>query len=498
MTPDRILVVEDEAIVAMDISHRLKRMGYEVIGTAASGEIALQLVEQHAPDLVLMDIRLAGQLDGIETAALLRQSHDVPIIYLTAHTDSTTLERAKATEPYGYIVKPIETSQLTTTITMALYKHQMELKVKASQSKFSRLAEVNPSMIVIAKQADIDREFDILYVNPAYYVITGRTNTPTRISPAVFENIITPQQYALLASGLDEVAKGAKESVQLELPYELVTGQMHWLAIALVQIEFEGQDAVLLTGTDTTRQREAEQARFELEMEQERRRLLQSLVDDFLHDFKTPISVIRTANYMLGHAEHQSEVKRYRRLIDTQTVQLENMIDDITQMSNLESDDRLDLSLVSVNHLIEQVISSQWVAAQEKQQALTMQCESCELAVVGDSNYLLRAFSNIVSNSVRYTPEQGNVEVRVYSQQGQVLIDVVDTGIGIPREDVPLIFDRFYRAGNAREFSKNGTGLGLAITKKIIELHDGKMDVRSQPGHGTTFQIALPIANCCS
>jgi signal transduction histidine kinase len=129
----RVLVVEDESIVALDIQHRLCAMGYNVVGLALTGPEALELVERTAPDLVLMDIRLKGPLSGIETAEQLRSRRDLPIIYLTAYTDQATLERARVSEPFGYVVKPFEDRELHITIEIALYRHKVERQLRENE-----------------------------------------------------------------------------------------------------------------------------------------------------------------------------------------------------------------------------------------------------------------------------------------------------------------------------------------------------------------------------
>jgi PAS domain S-box-containing protein len=130
MSKGRILIVEDEAIVAEDLRRKLGRLDYAVCGWTGSGEEAVALARKGGPDLVLMDIRLEAGMDGVEAAQRIRQECDVPVVYLTAHSDPTTLQRAKLTEPYGYILKPFETRELESHIQIALYKHQAEAEVR--------------------------------------------------------------------------------------------------------------------------------------------------------------------------------------------------------------------------------------------------------------------------------------------------------------------------------------------------------------------------------
>src|SRR5512136_1219267 len=133
MSQVRILVVEDESVVAKDIQWSLKSLGYTICGWASSGEEALEKAEALKPDLVLMDIVLKGGVDGVEAAEHIRTNFDIPIVYLTAYADEHTLERAKVTEPFGYILKPFEERELHTTIEVALYKHETERRIKQSQ-----------------------------------------------------------------------------------------------------------------------------------------------------------------------------------------------------------------------------------------------------------------------------------------------------------------------------------------------------------------------------
>jgi diguanylate cyclase (GGDEF)-like protein/PAS domain S-box-containing protein len=133
MAKTQILVVEDEHIVAKDIQSRLQGLGYHIPAVASSGEEALQKAEETRPDLVLMDIRLKGTMNGVEAAEELRRRFNIPVVYLTAYADNHTLQRAKVTEPFGYILKPFEERELYTCIEVALYKHQMEQRLKESE-----------------------------------------------------------------------------------------------------------------------------------------------------------------------------------------------------------------------------------------------------------------------------------------------------------------------------------------------------------------------------
>lgn len=130
MVNARVLVVEDESIVAMGIKHKLENMGHTVVEMVSSGENAINAALEHSPDIILMDIVIKGDIDGIEAAQAIHDHRDIPIIYLTAYADDEMLRRAKVTQPYGYIIKPFKSTELNANIQMALYKHKSARKEK--------------------------------------------------------------------------------------------------------------------------------------------------------------------------------------------------------------------------------------------------------------------------------------------------------------------------------------------------------------------------------
>lgn len=139
MEEARILIVEDEGLVARDLAQRLRNMGHTVVGIVASGRAAVEQTAELHPDLILMDIHLQGEMDGVDTASEIRFVYDVPVIYLTAYADDETLRRAKVTEPFGYILKPFEERELQVIIEMALYKHRVECQLKEYTLELDRL-----------------------------------------------------------------------------------------------------------------------------------------------------------------------------------------------------------------------------------------------------------------------------------------------------------------------------------------------------------------------
>ncbi len=137
----RILVVEDGLIMARDIERRLTTMGYRSAGLAATGEDAVRKARDNHPDLVLMDVNLKGSIDGIQAAQEIRLAADIPIVYVTGYSDDATLLRARVTEPFGFLLKPFEERELRTIIEIALYRHQVDRRLRESEQRYRTIAE---------------------------------------------------------------------------------------------------------------------------------------------------------------------------------------------------------------------------------------------------------------------------------------------------------------------------------------------------------------------
>jgi len=149
MNSIKILVVEDERIIAMDIRNSLKRMGYEVVGIASSGEKAIEQALESKPDLVLMDIVLKGEIDGIEAGEKILHEFKIPVVYLTSHTDPSTLERAKNTNPFGYVVKPFEERDLQTTLDIALARAKVEAEIEKNLVRERELVDLKSRFVTM-------------------------------------------------------------------------------------------------------------------------------------------------------------------------------------------------------------------------------------------------------------------------------------------------------------------------------------------------------------
>ena len=210
----KVLVVEDEAIVAYDLARRLRKAGYEVPAIVASGQQALESIEETTPDLILLDIRLQGEMDGIAVAAEVRERFKLPVVYLTAHADRLTIERAKITGPFGYLVKPVGNVNLASAIEVALYKHRVERELEDREAWLSTvLHAVGDAMVVT------DAWGRIQFLNPAAEEMTGWPRGEVVGKP--FGEVFCLLDAASRSITGDLLSAAMLEGVATELPRDL-------------------------------------------------------------------------------------------------------------------------------------------------------------------------------------------------------------------------------------------------------------------------------------
>ncbi len=203
--PPRILIVEDEGIIAMRLERLLTHMGYEVAGMASSGEEALQLAMGQPPDLVLMDIQLAGALDGVETASRMQGWLDAPIIYLSAHPERMVTEETQRTQPYGFLSKPVQDQELRAAVEMALYKHRMEAQLRESEKKYRLLAE-NVEDVIWQLNETLDA---YTYVSPSVIRLLGYT--PDEMMKMPLEALLAPNSRSQIQTMMrDWLVEGSR------------------------------------------------------------------------------------------------------------------------------------------------------------------------------------------------------------------------------------------------------------------------------------------------
>ncbi|MGO1367989.1 ATP-binding protein [Senegalia sp. (in: firmicutes)] len=213
------------------------------------------------------------------------------------------------------------------------------------------------------------------------------------------------------------------------------------------------------------------------------------------HELRTPLSSIKLLSGSLLHQDKVDEeiYKEFLSDIDSEVDRLNNIIDDLLSLVDLDKEKlNLNYKATYINHLLEKIISRLNPLAKEKNITLKYN-EFNKIQINLDKNKIQQAIINILHNAIKYTPENGAIDVSLYSKNKDVIIEITDDGIGIPEKDLEHIFERFYRVDKARTRNTGGTGLGLAIANQIVILHQGKIEVKSEINKGTSFYIKLPL-----
>ncbi len=249
---------------------------------------------------------------------------------------------------------------------------------------------------------------------------------------------------------------------------------------------------VLVLTTDLTEKHISQQRKRELLAAHEKNVFLTDFFGTVSHDLKTPLTTMNTSLYLLERAETAQQRNERITRIREQIALMDQYIQDMLTISRLEHLPTFNLEILHINPLVEEIADSLRPRLERKQILYKFNAQPDLPPIRGDHDQLRRMFTNLIENAINYTPGGGQVSVRTHANNGHVVLEIIDNGIGIEQDAVPHIFDRFYRTANAKETDRSGTGLGLAIVQKIAQMHTATIEVQSRLGEGTTFSIQFP------
>ncbi len=507
MNTAKVLVCEDERIVAREIQDRLIKLGYTVTAIVSSGEQAIQKAAELAPDLVLMDIRIKGDMDGIETTREIQNAFDIPVIYLTAYADENTLERAKITEPFGYILKPFKEKELHATIEIALSKHRMERKLKEREQWLTTVLKSIGDAVI---SSDINGK--VTFMNFVAEALTGwkQEEVLGRDATEIF-TIVNEQTRFLIENPLTKVLQSG---VVLALPEQAILIARNGTEIVIDDTTSPlKDDKGNITGAvwvfrDITFAKQQEKALRESEArvlatERQARADAEAanrIKDEFLavlsHELRSPLNpILGWTKLLLSRKFDQAKTAKALETIERNAVLQSQLIEDLLDVSGiLQGKLSLNPCPVDLAVTIKAATETVRLAAQAKSICLNTLLEPTVGQVSGDSSRLQQIVWNLLSNAVKFTPTGGRVDIRLESIGGQAMITVSDTGKGIKPEFLPYVFDYFRQADSTTTRTYGGLGLGLAIVRHLVELHGGTVKAESPgEGKGATFTVTLPL-----
>lgn len=491
----KILVVEDEVIVARTIASQLNQLGYMVTGTASSGKVAIAKASATQPELVLMDIVLKGEMDGITAAGYIREHLDIPVIFLTAYGDENTLERAKITQPFGYVVKPFTIKDLRIAIEIALLKHQLERDLRENRDQLATLLNSMSDAVIATDEQEI-----VTFINPAAQMLTGwqeKDALGKKVSKVL--HIVDEVTEATLESPVTKVLR-EQRVVYLGEFTSLITkdGKRVPIGDSASPLRRKPDDisGVVVVFWDLSSKRQAQLLEQALEKEQELHRLKSLFISTVSHEFRNPLTVIQSAVELiemqganLTEGKRETYVKRIKGAVES----MKNLMEDVLFMGRAETV-KLECHPAPLNlKQFCQELIQEFSATESNSQEIVFTCHSHHTDAAMDEQLLHYLFGNLLSNAVKYSLPGGKIlfDLTCDSVTGVATFQIQDQGIGIPETDKKRLFESFYRASNVQ--SIHGTGLGLVIVKRCVDAHKGEIKMTSQVDVGTTFTIMLPI-----
>ncbi len=505
----RIMIVEDDAFIAADIRRIIADSGYTVTSHVTSGDRAVAQVDIDMPDLILMDIKLPGGKDGIEAAGAIREKHDIPIVYLTAHSDEGLVERSKETGPFGYILKPYNERELDITVRIALYKHRIENllkqanrslveeievrkkaeeKLKKSEEKYRKLFEDSSDAVLIVDPSSLA----VIHSNRSFARLMGETgNGPAGVD---LKDLFPDKRV------LDEiVVKTAGESTggaSIETEIETRDGEKKGVEAKSSMTGLDGSSIIQLVIRDITERKRVEE---ELHRAKQAADAANRAKSEFLanmsHELRTPLNAILGFSQLLSMQDKNdasNSRKDYLTYIRESGQHLLDMINDILDLSKIEAQ-KLELkkSPIDLEPILSRILSSVKAMAAKKNLSIESDIEAGIGHLNADEVRLKQVVYNLLSNAIKFTDKDGVLGIRARRDGLNAVITVWDRGTGIPEDRLDSIFDPFEQV-NQPSRRKQGTGLGLSISKRLVEMHGGAITVKSTPGEGSAFTITIP------
>jgi PAS domain S-box-containing protein len=498
MSETQILIVEDEVIVAKDLQAMLRRLGYHVPTTVGTGELAIQAALKNQPQLILMDIQLRGNMDGVQIAEAIGRQQDVPIVYLTANSDGPTLERAKQTAPFGFLVKPFEERAIQAGIEMALYKHKTDRQIREREQWLSTtLTSIADAVITT------DAEGKITFLNVAAEELSGWEQTEAIGSPyGVVFNIRDQATGTIpedrVAQALTKGTPGNVTNHTLLIRRDGSETQIEHSVAPIRQGMNEHIDGCVIVFNDVSERIQLEgQLRHAQKMD-----AIGKLAGGIAHDFNNAITAI------IGYAE----------MIMRKSAQGTQFHEDAQQIFRAgEHSARLTHQLLAFSR--KQVLQPRCLNLQQEfagVEALVRRLVGVNVSLVtridpslwnimADAGQMQQIVINMAINARDAMPNGGQLAVELSNvtvtaaealrisdgRPGEfVLLKIADTGSGMSPEIMRRIFEPFFTTKGPGK----GTGLGLATCFGIIKQTSGMISVSSEVGVGTTFSIYLPKA----
>jgi two-component system phosphate regulon sensor histidine kinase PhoR len=482
----RILVVDDERPIREGCRRVLSSKDYEV-ATAENGQVALETLEKDDIDVILLDLKMPV-LSGEEVLQILQERHpDIPVVIITGHGTVDTAVECMKKGAYDFITKPFQIDQFLVTVNRASEKRRLECQARLFQEENIRnlydlhleKSRIGTMINCMANGVMVtNRSMEVVLHNPLLMQlmdISEELKNPVPIFKITQDEVLIATLRDILGNRCDK-----REFVSQEIR----SGNKILRSISAPALgpdmEIMGTVTVL---EDITAFKQLDQMKTDF-------------INMVAHELRSPLVSIRQLQNVLLEGltgtlnEKQADyIQRGVNKIDG----LLELINDLLDIAKIEAGKDVQHRVpTDIGKLIEETVNLTEARAKEHGLVINYECRDLKMVQVDPKN-IEEVLNNLVSNAINYSPEGGQVTVTARGLGEFMEIEVKDTGVGIPMEELPKIFDKFYRIKDPRTREVIGTGLGLAIVKSVVEAHNGTIEVESLPGRGSTFRIRLPM-----
>jgi signal transduction histidine kinase len=482
----RILVVDDEKVVRDGCNRVLTGRGFEVL-TAENGKQCMDTLEKEVIDIILLDLKMPG-MSGEEVLSLTREKYpDIPVIIITGHGTVDTAVECMKTGAYDFITKPFQVDQFVLTVKRAADKRLLEQRArKYEQENIKNLYDLDLEKsrlrTIINCMANgvmvTNLNLEVVLHNPSLMRLMEITEEMK--NPIPLPRIIKDDDFIEILKKLQSEETANDEFVSQEL-----TSGGHFLrAISAPALGPDGQIAGTVTVMeDITAFKQLDEMKSDF-------------INMVAHELRSPMVAIRQQNSVMMEGLAGPLGEKQQDLLNKATKKIDSLlelINDLLDISKIESGKTIQHQVpTDVGRIITDMV--ELMEPRAKEQGISLDYVNKDLKQIqADPRQMEEIFNNLITNAINYSPDGGKVEISAKTLGENLEIKVSDTGIGIAPEELPKIFDKFYRVKSPKTRQIIGTGLGLSIVKGIVESHRGRIDVESELDKGTSFRILLPI-----
>ncbi len=536
MSKAKILIVEDEMVTAEDLRTTLVRMDYEPVAVISTGEMAVKIAGELQVDLVLMDVKLKGEMDGVEAAGIIHENYGIPVIYLTAYADNSLLERAKLTGPYGYVVKPFSDKELHSSVEIALFKSQSDKQIAHLNSVLKAIRNINqlitheknPGLLIrqacemMVDSRGYGSAWIILLNREGEYVDSAETGIGKSFRTLVerYKKMDIPIccETAQRTDGVIVMENIKKDCPDCPLSQKYEEGKClqsrlahqdriyGFMSVGVSSgqpVNVEELDLIEEVSDDLafalyTFEADLEKQKLEAQLIQSQKlEAIGSLVSGVVHEINNPLTGMINYADLIEEKMPEGDLKEYAQGIMFEGKRVAGIVKNLLAFSRTSQNVEAPVSLADV---ILGTLSLVQPTLKKDQVMLETDLPDNLDSVICNSQQIRQVVLNLITNAghalnKRYKKWDANkklmIKLRPLKRDGidwqQILVE--DYGTGIPKKKIDKIFEEFYTTKPEGE----GTGLGLSVSKKIIDDHGGSLRVESKENKFTRFYVELKV-----